>query len=259
MKSKLVLIASLLLVVSMSVSADDDFRLELKLRYWLTNFEAETEVVEEIFGGDIDLDDDFNVGDGDLPELQLRWQFKPKHALIARYIQLDNWGENLEVLGLLMDNRPIVAPNFLRSDLELKYLKLGWRRKLFGNEVVKVETIVDLAVFDIEAEFSARTWLISPLWKVDDEDEDELGFLPLLGLSCGVTPLKRLSVFAEVSGMYAGSYGSIIDAEAGLRFVPWGFLSIEGGYRYLEIDVELDNEDTQVQLDGPFVGASVRF
>jgi outer membrane receptor protein involved in Fe transport len=68
-----------------------------------------------------------------------------------------------------------------------------------------------------------------------------------------------IHIFAEVSGLPAGSLGHVLDAEAGIRFVPVPFLTIGGGYRYLDVKIEHDNDSGALKLSGPFAAVSVRF
>lgn len=45
-------------------------------------------------------------------------------------------------------------------------------------------------------------------------------------------PVVPIDVFAEATGLSAGKYGYCYDAEAGVKFVPIKFVSIEGGFGY---------------------------
>jgi hypothetical protein len=74
-----------------------------------------------------------------------------------------------------------------------------------------------------------------------------------------VTPISALDIFAEVSGMTFGGFGHIVDAEAGVRFIPIRFLTLSAGYRVFDVRVEHDDDFAKLKLTGPFIGASVRF
>jgi hypothetical protein len=68
-----------------------------------------------------------------------------------------------------------------------------------------------------------------------------------------------LQLFAEVSGLPAGGLGHVVDAEAGVRFVPIRFFTLLAGYRILDIRAEEGGDSAKLRLHGPFVGASLRF
>ena len=59
--------------------------------------------------------------------------------------------------------------------------------------------------------------------------------------------------------MTFGSLGHVVDAEAGLRFIPIRFLTLSAGYRVFDVRIDLDDDLAKLQLTGPFIGASVRF
>src|SRR5262245_56378701 len=92
------------------------------------------------------------------------------------------------------------------------------------------------------------------------KETKELGLiLPTIGAALDFTPHRLFNLFAEVSGLPAGSLGYMVDAEAGLRFIPLPFFSISAGYRYFDVKIEYDDDSGQGKFFGPFIGASVRF
>ena len=83
--------------------------------------------------------------------------------------------------------------------------------------------------------------------------------IPTLGAILNIQPIAALDIFAEVSGMSFGSLGHVVDAEAGLRFIPVRFVTLSAGDRVFDVRIDFDDDLTKLQLTGPFVGASVRF
>jgi hypothetical protein len=85
------------------------------------------------------------------------------------------------------------------------------------------------------------------------------GILPTLGSALDINPHKIVNIFAEVSGMYAGEYGSFLDGEAGVKIIPIKNLSVLGGYRIFYLKAEDDSDFAKLKISGPFVGATLRF
>ena len=74
------------------------------------------------------------------------------------------------------------------------------------------------------------------------------------------SPLAWLDVFAEVSGIPFGDLGHVLDAEAGVRFIPVRFFTVSAGYRIFDMRVGKDDDSfAKLKLTGPFIGASFRF
>jgi hypothetical protein len=59
--------------------------------------------------------------------------------------------------------------------------------------------------------------------------------------------------------MTFGDFGHVVDAEAGLRFVPFRFLTVSAGYRVFDVRVSNDDDFATLTLTGPFIAASFRF
>jgi hypothetical protein len=82
---------------------------------------------------------------------------------------------------------------------------------------------------------------------------------PTVGAMANLTPLTWLEVFAEISGIPFGDLGHVVDAEAGVRILPFPLLSVSAGYRVLDARIEIDDDLADLTLSGPFLGASLRF
>ena len=231
--------------------------LELQIRGWFTDLDAETNFIKNIDGDDVDAAGDLGISGENLPEFILRWQFSDRHALKLSYTQMALDGKETVVKPLWLDGELAGALNRIDSELELKYFRAGWRWTVVDTERLKLDTILDAAVFDAEVRYK-----LYYLWGLAPAEKDEMGGtagLPLVGLSLTANPIDRVSLFAELSGMYAGNYGHLLDAQAGGRFYMTKNLFLEGGYRYFRIDAEYDDDDAMIALTGPFAGMGVRF
>jgi len=62
-----------------------------------------------------------------------------------------------------------------------------------------------------------------------EESEKFVFGLPTLGVALDFNPHRMLNIYAQGSGMYAGSYGYLYDAEIGIKLIPIKILSIVGG------------------------------
>ena len=79
----------------------------------------------------------------------------------------------------------------------------------------------------------------------------------MLGLALDFNPHKMLNIYAQGSGLYAGSYGYVYDAEIGIKLIPIKILSIVGGYRIMEFKAEHDDDYAKVKLYGPLLACGV--
>jgi hypothetical protein len=240
---------------------EKDYRpLEIELRGWFTSIGAESSVLEEVFGGKLDIDSELGLDDDDVPEIRFRWQFAPKHALVLRYVGLDYSGSDFVAKPLLFDGGLAGIFNTVKADLSLDYGRIGWRWSVVGEAGAdfKLDTILDVAILSADASYE-RYSLLNPFFPADDDDVGGTIALPLIGLAADLKVMSHLEIFGELSGMYLGNYGSMLDLEAGARILLGDSFTLSAGYRLLDVDAEYDDEDGNLDFSGPFVGVSVRF
>lgn len=274
-------------------AAADMPRLELTLRGWYSDFDGETSVLKKLSTDNLDLDDALGFDDFTAPEARLRLRTGEKHAIELRYAYLEFDSSEYLARPFVFDGRLAGVLNRVEGDIALHYIRLGWRYRLIGTEDEKfqLDTMLDLAVFNGNADYKLYEWW-NPWWVNDESDYEGWAGLPLLGVSAKLRPMDRFEIFGELSGMYAGDYGHAIDAEAGLRFIFTDAFSVEAGYRLFKLHGEWDDDDddmdwrdwgdfvfspgsfvrnrvvkrfyggddeADLQMSGPFVGATLRF
>jgi hypothetical protein len=113
-------------------------------------------------------------------------------------------------------------------------------------------TLVEAKGFDLDLE------LVSMDENVEDSESLPIA-LPTVGLVADLNPIDAINVYGEISGVSAGSYGYLYDAEAGVKFIPFHNFTVTAGYRILKLDVEVDEDEALLEISGPFLGGSIRF
>ena len=82
---------------------------------------------------------------------------------------------------------------------------------------------------------------------------------PMVGAAAGVGVLKNF-VRADVRLAGLGYSGeSMLEAEGYVSVIPFPFLRIQGGYRYLSVDVEEDEGVADLEIKGPYLGLQLAF
>jgi hypothetical protein len=93
-------------------------------------------------------------------------------------------------------------------------------QKWIDNGFLKLGTLLEAKVFWVKGSLEAPD-LTTPI----KESEKFVFGLPTLGLALDLNPHKMLNIYAQGSGMYAGSYGYLYDAEIGVKLIPISFHS----------------------------------
>ncbi len=235
---------------------DTGVKVEFEGRYWITDLTAEAKVTEFGIGTDIDLKDDLGLKDEDFPDVRFTWYTGPKSKLRLTYFQVAYSGDETLSRTITFAGKTYTIGTRVITDLDIKYLRLGWAWQFINiaKGKVKLGTLLEVkgALVDISLD---APYLIPPI----KESEKFIGGLPTVGAALDINPHKVVNLFAEVSGIYAGKYGYFLDGEAGIKIIPIKYFRVVGGYRILDFKVEDDPDLAQLRISGPFVGATLRF
>lgn len=270
--------------------ADGPSTFELYLRATFLKLDVDTSLVRRVTGEKLELADELGMDSETVPEIRMRWRFAEHHSLTASYFGLDQSGNDIFILPLIVDDNLSGMWGRLESDLSLDYGRLGWRWEVAGRETDRfsVETILDAAIFNVDASYK-RFDLLNPIFPTDEDDADGTAGIPLVGVRVEGMPTDYLNLYAEAAGMSAGKYGNIIDGELGVQILLGKYFTLEAGYRLLSIHGEYDSDDDKdfgdflsgnwrlrrvilnqilwnndddeadIDLSGPFISGAIRF
>ncbi len=228
---------------------------EFEGRYWITDLTAHVKVTETaLIGTDIDLIDDLGVGDGDFPEARLRWNTGPNSMLRFTYTQISYSGDKNVERTINFGGQSYTSGTMVESDLDVDYFRMdwGWQFLNIGDGAVKAGPLLGVKAFMLDVSLDAPALGIS-------EAEDFIIALPTFGAIVDINMGEKFNLFAEVSGLPSADYGHFFDTEIGIKFIPIKNLSIIAGYRIIDIELEDDDSYGEMDITGPFFGATFRF
>lgn len=228
---------------------------EFEGRYWITGLKSHAKVTENaLIGTDIDLVDDLGVGAEDFPEVRLRWNTGPNSMLRFAYTQVSYGGDKNIERTIQFNGQSYTVGALVNSDLEVDYFRLGWAWQFIniGQDTIKIGPLLEVKAFLLDVSLDAPALGIS-------ESEDFMIALPTIGGILDINLGEKLNLFAEISGLPSADYGHFCDAEIGIKFIPIKNLTIIAGYRVIDIELEDDNSYGEVDMTGPFFGATFRF
>jgi len=237
--------------------AQKDVTIELEGRWWFTELQGKVKVTDHTGRGtDIDLKEVLGVKDEGIPEIRLTWYPGKKSKIWAEYGLVGYDGDKSIDRTIQFGNVTYPLNARVKTDLDLQYLDLAWAWQFIyvDNGLFKLGTLLKAKILYVDASLEAPD---NP--SLARESENFFFGFPMLGVAMDFNPHKMLNIFAQGSGLYAGSYGYTYDAEIGIKLIPIKILSIVGGYRIMEAKVEHDDDYVRAKFYGPFVGVTVRF
>jgi hypothetical protein len=242
---KAVVLASILFLPCEALAA-----VRVEGRYWFSEIDPEINITEGgLAGTDIDLVDDLGFDDS-----ENFWEGRislglGKHKIRYGFIPMEWDGEKTLAADINFAGTTYAATTFVTSVLAIDYHRLGYEYDFFKVLGNYAGVIVEAKYFDMEAELRSSS---------TRERESVKVALPAIGVGFGLKlPLAGLK--GEVTGVGAGTIGRLVDAEAALTVIPAPFVTLSGGYRFLELKADKDDTEVDFTLDGPFATLSIGF
>lgn len=229
---------------------------ELEGRYWIADVSASAKVKSGLVAGtDIDFKDDLALGAENLPELRLTVFTGLNSKIRLAYTRASFDGEKTLGKDIQFSGTTFSANTRVATELDVNYVRLGWAWQFLTIPTkVKFGPLLEAKAFLVDA--SLKTRGLTPSLR---ESETFLIGFPTVGLALDVSAHEIINLFAEASGLPAGDFGHIVDAEVGVKLIPLKNLTISGGYRVFDIRAGDNSNFARLRLFGPFVGVSLRF
>jgi hypothetical protein len=254
----LVLVACCLAFLGTSASAQV---LEVEGRYWPASLTATVRVMGDSGQvpsdlATIDLKDDLGLKDKNLEDIRLALFTGPNSRLRVAYVKMDYSADQDVQRTILFNGQLYTVGTRVLTKLKLEYWRYGWIWEFVGGPYSKVKfgTLLEAKRISVDAGLSAPQ-LTPPV----NERKSFSQTVPTVGLVLDLNPSPAVNIFAEVSGISAGSRGHALDGEAGVKLILGRHLTLGGGYRYFNLEVKDDPDFAKLRNAGPFVGASLRF
>lgn len=205
-------------------------------------------------GTQIDLQDDLGFDDSEELYLEVAAQLG-SFRLFGAYMPVNFSGDGVLTQDVSFNGETFVTDSRVESSVELDIYEAGlaWYAINMDDLPVRLQFGPEVAVKYIDANLEMK----SDIFGLKESSTVSVA-IPTLGARGRIALSDFLGVVARAGYLeYDGN--SFLDAEAQLEFSPLPLVGVFAGYRYLDIDVEEDDVLIDVEFDGPYVGALIRF
>jgi len=244
----------LLACLASPASALPGFEAGVRGMYWFPDLSATAQtIIAGMPETKINLKDDLGMDDENFPSGEAFLRFGRVHFRIG-YIRISYDGSETLSQEIEFNGQIFPANDNVISSLDLKMLDAEVQVDILRPDFVTANFYLGLIgkvkYVDLDLELSSTALT---------EKEDFQIPVPMVGLAMGAGFLNdSLRFDARVSGMaYSGNH--FYEADAFASVVPFSFLRIQGGYRYLELKADENNLLADVDLKGPYIGAQLSF
>ena len=249
---QVVTVAAGVLLLAGSAFAAPGFEVGVRGAYWFPELtgDAQTNATGDTR---FDFKDTLGVNDENIPfgEAFLRIG---NTTLRVGYTQLTFDGDKELTQTVIFNGTTFTATDNVISRLDMKMLdgevQYDFLRPDVGVAGFNIGLILKVKYVDgkVELRTTAQT-----------ETKDFKAPIPMIGAAAGVGFLKDMvRVDARAAGIvYSGNH--LYDADAYASFAPLPFVRIQGGYRYIDLEIDKDGTLGSFKLKGPYVGAQLSF
>jgi hypothetical protein len=188
----------------------------------------------------------------------LRLTFHPSRRTVLRFAgtPLEYTGDSVVSRTISFAGETFTVSTRVTSQLTLDYARVGfaWQFLSTSDGRARIGPLLEAKGFRGDASLGAPD-LPAPV-TVEEDFEAAFGSA---GLLFDFEASDRVSVFGEWSTLVAADEGDQSDFEVGVRVRLWEALHAIAGFRAVAIQFEDGDDVIDVDMEGAFFGASVRF
>ncbi len=231
----------------------ENYNIELGGAYWKPNLDSTVKIVNNNIGTSINLVNDLGFDENKaFGEARLQIKFFDRNKLNFSYLPLKWDGDQVLTQTIQFNGATYSVGTQVQSQLDMKLFKAGYEFDFITGGYGFLGATFDVMVADVHIDLNAPAQAI-------DEKHNAIVPIPMFGVSGRLNFIKWMGLTARVSGLPAGGYGYVVDAEGSLDINPVKFVGISGGYRYFRAQATYQDNKSDYKLDGPFVALKIRF
>ncbi len=225
--------------------------IKAEARYWVSELDAEVKVTESgLTGTTMDFEKDLGVDtEENFLEARITLQMG-KHSIRYAFVPMSWDGAKTITRSINFAGRTYSVNTAVTSSLDVDYHRLGYQYDFISVAGNRLGVIAELKYMDIDASLKSAT--------IDEAESLAMGF-PAIGVAFRLGLPALFSIEGELTGMTYGGDAHFVDGEVGVNIRPMPLMTISGGYRYLQLYAENDDDKVDLELTGPFIMFRVGF
>lgn len=247
-------LAAAFLCASVPAAAMPGFEAGVRGTYWFPDLSAKVQTFDPLpTGTKFDVKDDLGVADEDFPSGEAFLRVGRFH-LRAGFTPVSFDGSKALARNIVFGGQTFSVSDTVISSLDMKMLDGEIQVDILRPDLIAASFYLGLVgkVKYVDGEVELRSSAVT-------EKKDFRAPIPMVGLAAGVGFLKDMvRVDARAAGIaYSGNH--LYEGDAYLSFVPFPFVRIQGGYRWIDLQVDEDDIVAELTLKGPYAGVQISF
>ena len=200
----------------------------------------------------VDFKRDLGLPDNNFAEFRLKWKFGQRSTLRFSYCDYAWQGNSLLTRPVTFNGQVYNLGTQVLSEAQVQRVRIGYLYEPFRWKYGHLGFL-----FDVNGMFGSVR-LQAPAQNINERARGSFP-LPCLGIVGGITPSSKLDLYADFSGLTAGQYGYLYDAELGAKIRPSKDFQVLVAYRQVEFKGKDKSNFAKFRLAGPVLSASAVF
>lgn len=250
-----VLLAAAMLLAALPATAAPGFEVGARALYWFPDISGTATVNSDGLedGTEFDVKSDLGVKDESFPAGEAFFRLG-NFTLRGGYMQMSYDGDAIVNKTITFDGITYGGGSRVISSLDMKTADLELQWDILRPDVVAASFNIGLI---------AKVKYVDGKVSLDNTTvREESSFkapVPMVGVAAGVGILKDMvRVDARVAGIgYSGN--RLIEGDAYLSVIPFPFLRLQGGYKFIQLKVDVDEVVADLTFKGPYIGLQASF
>lgn len=253
------LVSGLLFFANGTVAKEGKF-FSAQIDYLLSDIEAQGRTVADQVGTRFDLEDTLGVDTQEgVPSVDLWFHILRRNSVRVSYFTSHYEGSTTLSHSLLYGDQLYPGGTRLDSEFDFSLARLHYNFRFLNLKVVDLGVLVGVDLFEGTGRLKPRTA------GLPDEESAFSAPFPVLGLNITAkVPRLGLFVYAEATGIsldIGDVDASVLDAQVRVTgYFTDGPLGLTVGYRYLDLDLNVEDEgEGEITQKGFYGGIAIRF
>ena len=246
----------LLLGGGLAADAQQRSNVELEARYWLAEPSGTVEVHEGGLGTTIDLEGDLGIEEDEPVEVRLTVRPSRRTQIRLAWTNLSFDGDNVLSRTIEFGGQTFSFSTRVVSHLDVDYARAGFAWQFLSNRegTFRLGPLVEVKGFRGEASIAA------PDLPFPAQESEELeGAFGAVGAVLDIEAGRWVQIFAEGTYVLEADDAEGTDVEAGVRVLLGEHVALTGGYRSFSVEAAEDDDDFDLEIEGPYAGVTLRF
>ncbi|MEW6718823.1 MAG: hypothetical protein AB1346_00040 [Thermodesulfobacteriota bacterium] len=250
-------LAALAAALLIAGASADSHALEIGARgaYWFPEISGAVRTITAgIVETDIDLKNTLGVQDENLPFGELFFSFG-NSTLRVGFTKLDFTGSRVLNQNITFNGQNFAVAEAVTTDIDISMIDASWQydilRPSVGVGSVNLGLLLQVKYVDGDVRLTGSA--------TGTAAETFQAPIPMVGAAFGVGLVKNL-LRADIRGAGIGFSGNhLVDVEAYASITPFPFVKLQGGYRYLGLQIDEAEILASLRLKGPYAGVQISF